>query len=116
MLDMDNLKAVNDSAGHAAGDELLRRLVETLRRCVRPLDRVYRWGGDEFLLLFPAALPEEIVPRVREALRGVPGLEASLGTARFSGTEDLAGAIERADRAMYAEKARNRAARGSTRG
>ena len=116
MLDMDNLKAVNDSAGHAAGDELLRRLVETLRRCVRPLDRVYRWGGDEFLLLFPAALPEEIVPRVREALRGVPGLEASLGTARFSGTEDLAGAIERADRAMYEEKARNRAARGSTRG
>lgn len=111
MLDMDNLKVVNDSAGHAAGDELLRRLVETLRRCVRPLDRVYRWGGDEFLLLFPAALPEEVVPRVREALRAVPELEASMGAARFSGTEDLPAAIERADRAMYEEKARNRAAR-----
>lgn len=116
MLDMDNLKIVNDSGGHAAGDELLRRLVETLRRCVRPLDRVYRWGGDEFLLLFPAVLPQEVVPKVREALRAVPELEASLGAARFSGTEDLPAAIERADRAMYEEKARNRAARAGADG
>lgn len=116
MLDMDNLKRVNDSAGHAAGDELLRRLVETLRRCVRPLDRVYRWGGDEFLLLFPAVLPHEVVPRVREALRAVPELEASLGAAPFSGTEDLPAAIERADRVMYEEKARNRAARAEAGG
>lgn len=113
MLDMDNLKLVNDTAGHAAGDELLRRLVETLRRCVRPLDRVYRWGGDEFLLLFPAALPEEVVPRVREALQAVPELEASVGAAHFSGTEELPAAIERADRAMYEEKARNRARRAN---
>ena len=111
MLDMDNLKIVNDTSGHAAGDELLRRLVETLRRCVRPLDRIYRWGGDEFLLLFPAALPEEVVPRVREALWTVPELEASVGAARFSGTEDLPAAIARADRAMYEEKAHNRRGR-----
>jgi diguanylate cyclase (GGDEF)-like protein len=108
MLDMDNLKVVNDTSGHAAGDELLRRLVETVRRCVRPLDRIYRWGGDEFLLLFPAALPEDVLPRVREALRAVPELEASLGAARFSSTADLGIAIQRADRAMYEEKARNR--------
>jgi diguanylate cyclase (GGDEF)-like protein len=111
MVDMDNLKTVNDTGGHAAGDELLRRLVETLRRCVRPLDRVYRWGGDEFLLLFPAAVPEEVVPRLRAALRAVPELEVSVGAARFSGSEDLAAAIERADRAMYEEKAHNRALR-----
>ncbi|HEY0156095.1 MAG TPA: diguanylate cyclase [Thermoanaerobaculia bacterium] len=113
MLDMDNLKTVNDTSGHAAGDELLRRLVETLRGCVRPLDRVYRWGGDEFLLLFPAALPEDVVPRLREALRAVPELEASVGAARFSGREDLPAAIARADRAMYEEKARNRARRAA---
>jgi diguanylate cyclase (GGDEF) domain len=111
MLDMDNLKVVNDTGGHAAGDELLRRLAETLRHCVRPVDRVYRWGGDEFLLLFPAAPPEEVLPRVREALRVVPELEASLGAARFLGSEDLPAAIKRADRAMYEEKARNRVAR-----
>jgi diguanylate cyclase (GGDEF)-like protein len=113
MVDMDNLKTVNDTGGHAAGDELLRRLVETLRRCVRPLDRVYRWGGDEFLLLFPAAVPEEVVPRLRAALRAVPDLEVSVGAARFSGYEDLAAAIERADRAMYEEKAHNRARRAA---
>ncbi|HEU4558152.1 MAG TPA: GGDEF domain-containing protein [Longimicrobium sp.] len=111
MLDMDNLKVVNDTLGHAAGDDLLRRLVETVRRCVRPLDRVYRWGGDEFLLLFPAALPDEVVPRVRGAIRAVAELEVSMGAARYSGTEDLPAAIERADRAMYEEKTRNRAAR-----
>lgn len=116
MLDMDNLKVVNDTRGHGAGDELLRSLVETLRRCVRPLDRVYRWGGDEFLLLFPAALPDDVTPRVREALRAVPELQVSVGAARFSGAEDLAAAIERADREMYAEKERNRAARAAARG
>ncbi|HWK89740.1 MAG TPA: GGDEF domain-containing protein [Longimicrobium sp.] len=114
MLDMDNLKVVNDTRGHAAGDELLRSLVETVRRCVRPLDRVYRWGGDEFLLLFPAARPEEVLPRVRGAIRAVPGLAVSLGAAAFSGTEGLPAAIERADRAMYEEKTRNRAARART--
>jgi hypothetical protein len=51
------------------------------------------------------------VPRVRKALRSVPQLEASVGAARFSGTEGLPAAIERADRAMNEEKARNRAAR-----
>jgi diguanylate cyclase (GGDEF)-like protein len=113
MVDMDNLKTVNDTSGHAAGDELLRRLVETLRRGVRPLDRVYRWGGDEFLLLFPAAVPEDVVPRLRAALQAVPELEVSVGAARFSGSEDLAAAIERADRAMYEEKAHNRASRAA---
>lgn len=119
MMDMDNLKRVNDSFGHAAGDELVRRLVETVRGCVRPLDRIYRWGGDEFLVLFPAALPGDVVPRVRAALRkaneemaegkGLPlELQVSIGAADFAGTEGIAGAILRADKAMYEEKAKNR--------
>jgi diguanylate cyclase (GGDEF)-like protein len=111
LLDMDNLKWTNDTHGHAAGDDLLRSLVDTLRGCVRPLDRVYRWGGDEFLLLFPTARPEEVLPRVREALAAVAELEVSLGAASFSGREDLAAAIERADRAMYQDKTGNRARR-----
>ncbi|HEU4884677.1 MAG TPA: GGDEF domain-containing protein [Longimicrobium sp.] len=119
MMDMDNLKRVNDTYGHAAGDELVRRLVETVRGCVRPLDRVYRWGGDEFLVLFPAALPGDVVPRVRAALQkaneavaqgdGPPlELQVSIGAADFAGTEGIAGAILRADKAMYEEKAKNR--------
>ena len=120
MLDMDNLKEVNDAHGHAAGDELLCRLVETVRGCIRPTDRVYRWGGDEFLVLFPAALPDDVTPRIRVALQAanhpatdggaLPELRVSLGAADFGGAEDLPGAINRADRAMYEEKARNRRA------
>jgi diguanylate cyclase (GGDEF)-like protein len=116
MLDMDNLKHVNDAYGHAAGDELLRRLVETVRGSIRPTDRVYRWGGDEFLILFPAALSGDVVPRVRAALGaanqaagdGVPELQVSLGAADFASAEEIAGAIQRADKAMYEEKSSNR--------
>jgi diguanylate cyclase (GGDEF)-like protein len=118
VLDLDNLKVVNDSAGHAAGDELLRRLVDTLRHCVRPLDRIYRLGGDEFLVLFPTALPQEVHPRLRSALEasndaraeGLPPLEVSVGAASFAGIEGITAAVERADRAMYEDKARNRGA------
>jgi diguanylate cyclase (GGDEF)-like protein len=119
MLDMDNLKSVNDQFGHAAGDELLRRLADTVRGGIRPTDRLYRWGGDEFLVLFPAALPADVVPRVRAALdaanQAVAGeggapleLQVSIGAAGFDGAEEIDGAILRADKAMYEEKARNR--------
>jgi diguanylate cyclase (GGDEF)-like protein len=115
MLDMDNLKAVNDAYGHAAGDDLLRRLVETVRGCIRPTDRVYRWGGDEFLVLFPGALPDDMLPRIRAALEAANGgadaaheLQVSLGAADYTGAEELPGAILRADKEMYEEKARNR--------
>jgi len=121
MLDLDNLKWVNDSFGHGAGDELLRRMVETVRRCVRPLDRIYRLGGDEFMVLFPAALPDEVVPRLRSALKIANAaallasgtrleLQVSIGAASYTGVEGMASAVERADQAMYEEKARNRAA------
>jgi diguanylate cyclase (GGDEF)-like protein len=114
MLDMDNLKYVNDTYGHAAGDELLRRLVECVRGCIRPTDRVYRWGGDEFLVLFPGALPDDMLPRIRAALQAANAdgsaheLQASLGAADYTGAEEIPAAILRADRAMYDEKARNR--------
>lgn len=119
MLDLDHLKAANDAYGHAAGDDLLRRLVEAVRGCIRPTDRVYRWGGDEFLVLFPGALPDDVAPRIRAALAdanralppgedGVMPLQASLGAADYAGAEELPAAIQRADKAMYEEKARNR--------
>jgi diguanylate cyclase (GGDEF)-like protein len=123
MLDMDNLKVVNDTHGHRAGDELLCRLVETLRGCMQPNDRLYRWGGDEFLVLAPAAEPEAVAPCIRAAVEAANArytaessplyLQVSLGAAGFESLEEVGGAMERADRAMYEDKARNRRALSS---
>jgi diguanylate cyclase (GGDEF)-like protein len=119
VLDMDNLKAVNDAHGHAAGDELLRSLVETMRSTMRPSDRLYRWGGDEFLLVLPSAAPEEVLPVIRARIAaatpvsvGVPAeqvrAQVSTGAAAYSGGEALESAIQRADVDMYREKGRRK--------
>ena len=114
VLDMDNLKNINDEHGHAAGDSMLRYLVEVLRSQLRASDKLYRWGGDEFLLVFPGADAPHVARRLRSELTGVPSLRlandsevqlsVSIGAAAFKSAEELMAAIEAADRAMYADK------------
>ncbi|MGI8499051.1 MAG: GGDEF domain-containing protein [Gemmatimonadaceae bacterium] len=119
MLDLDNLKLVNDGCGHAAGDALLRRLTEVLLESLRPSDRLYRWGGDEFLLVLPGAPASDMLGRVERILAearpasidGSPAalpLLVSVGAADYSGAEDLERAIADADRAMYQHKHRRK--------
>jgi diguanylate cyclase (GGDEF)-like protein len=116
MLDLDNLKVANDTWGHATGDALLRRAADVLRAATRPSDRLYRWGGDEFLLVLPGARSAEVLPRLEDALscadaeldpdeRGRLRLLASLGAADYAGAEELEDAIRTADLAMYQAKA-----------
>lgn len=100
-IDLNQLKRINDSAGHAAGDRLLAATGMALRRVVRRGDLVVRCGGDEFLILAggeSSGLPQ----RVREALRRA-GVDASVGSALWQD-----GAFEQAhaaaDAAMYADK------------
>lgn len=123
VVDVDNLKDVNDRYGHAAGDELLCRVAEVLRLGLRAADKLYRWGGDEFLIVLPSARAEEVQRRLQALLAGAPPLAlrggvasvyviASVGAADFSGAEGLEQAILQADRRMYEEKAtRKRAAK-----
>jgi diguanylate cyclase (GGDEF)-like protein len=117
VLDMDNLKVVNDTHGHRAGDDLLCRLVDALRASMRPEDRLYRWGGDEFVVLAPNAPAEALGPRIRAAVERANAeyapdsplrLQLSLGASSFSSPQEIGAAIERADRAMYEDKAHHR--------
>lgn len=115
IFDLDNLKRVNDSFGHEAGDELLKHFVGTLRGGLRPGDQVYRWGGDEFLLLLPGATYASVAPRLKELMHLTPALlfgakqvglklEVSSGGADYVDLESLRAAVNVADRAMYEQK------------
>jgi diguanylate cyclase (GGDEF)-like protein len=122
LLDLDRFKAVNDSLGHEAGDQLLREVAWRLQGCTRGADTVCRWGGDEFIVMLPNVACRDEVERVArkiEACIDAPfeirgesvHVGVSVGVAMLD-PED--GAIERlirdADRAMYRAK---RAARAS---
>lgn len=126
MLDMDNLKTINDSHGHAAGDELLAYCARTIRGSIRPLDRLYRWGGDEFLLILPGAKPDGVALRLAQvvaaaapiplgASRQLVRLEISIGAEGYAGGDELPAAIDAADAAMYHTKRirKNTPVRGS---
>ena len=68
MADLDNLKRANDRYGHAVGDRLIRLCAEVLRATLRPYDKLYRWGGDEFLLVLPSAHASDVLARLQRNL------------------------------------------------
>jgi diguanylate cyclase (GGDEF)-like protein len=124
VADVDDLKLVNDRYGHAAGDQTLRRCAEALRATLRSYDKLYRWGGDEFLLVVPSAHASDVLTRLQSAIDAAEDidtgidtehiqLQVSLGAADYTSSEELPYAIERADRAMYAEKSRRKGDRRS---
>ena len=120
-LDIDHFKVVNDTHGHAAGDLVLQRFADTVRRNVRDTDVLARWGGEEFVLLLcdtPAADAVALMERLRQAVQAmqVPVAQGgqpitvtvSIGLARHTPADPLAGTLERADQALYAAKAGGR--------
>jgi diguanylate cyclase (GGDEF)-like protein len=111
LLDLDDFKQVNDTRGHAAGDEVLRRIGVVLRRTVRADEDVFRVGGEEFAVVLEGGLHSGLIvaERARAALRadrrGQPLPTLSAGVAALpdgaSTTDDL---LRRADAALYAAK------------
>jgi len=118
MVDADLFKQVNDEHGHAFGDHVLATLAERFLESLRPQDKVYRYGGEEFLVLLPHTPLHTALP-VLQRLRMQAYSEAisdgdcevmqsvSVGAAE-TGDEPLSDTIERADQALYRAKAAGR--------
>ncbi len=105
MVDVDGLKAVNDTFGHPAGDRVLRATAIALRSKVRAGDRVYHLGGDEFAALLPSGDPETLAARLGHHIEAeVPGLgniRASIGIAYAQPGDEPLVITSRADAALY---------------
>jgi diguanylate cyclase (GGDEF)-like protein len=116
MVDIDHFKRVNDQYGHLVGDEVLRGVARLLRRSVRSGDHVFRFGGEEFVLLLedvPAGAETAIIERVRERVAGhvfsvVGRVTISLGATVLSPTDLPDAAFYRADGALYHAKRHGR--------
>ena len=117
MYDLDHFKAYNDALGHLAGDEALRRLVHTVERELRAGDAIYRFGGEEFVVLLPhqdLARARLAMERIRRAValsapRAQEALTISIGVSELRADDrDEEDAIRRADAALYRAKVSGR--------
>ncbi len=120
MLDVDHFKRINDNWGHPVGDQALKHLSALLCVHMREVDRIARFGGEEFLLLLPgltAAAAHPVAERLREMVAGAPlaagegtiPMSISIGMAQWAGdAEDVSRLLVRADAALYAAKRQGR--------
>ena len=117
-LDLDNFKLVNDTYGHLVGSSLLRELGQLLRRSVREVDVVIRYGGDEYTIILVETgsdMAQQVADRLRRMIENHTfmardgyqiKLTASLGLASYpDDTTELTDLLSMADKAMYAGKA-----------
>ncbi|CUI99277.1 Diguanylate cyclase DosC [Achromobacter xylosoxidans] len=116
LLDIDHFKAINDSHGHAGGDQVLRQFAEVVHQSCRSSDFVFRYGGEEFLVVLvdtareaALAAAEKLGGEIRRhafaiSEAGSLRITASIGVATFDGHPDYAYLIDRADKALYQAK------------
>ena len=116
LLDVDNFKGVNDTYGHDAGDLVLKRIIKTVYANCRASDKIIRWGGDEFILVFPrirgngaARVLEKVILAINSADFLMDGkgeqITVSVGASFFlPGDEDISTVLRRCDSALYQAK------------
>jgi diguanylate cyclase (GGDEF)-like protein len=106
-VDVDGLKVTNDSKGHAAGDRLLHRTVESMRAHLRSYDLIVRFGGDEFVCSFIDLTAVEAAKRfdaINADLAETGDGSITVGLAELQPDDSLAGLIARADDALYRDR------------
>lgn len=119
VMDLDHFKQINDRFGHHVGDQVLVAFVELIKRCSRKQDQLFRFGGEEFLLLLPnteveglRAAAQNLLGRVANELQSPGGaVTVSIGGAILHGGEHWESWLQRADECLYRAKSegRNRA-------
>ncbi|MCA1906864.1 MAG: diguanylate cyclase [Magnetospirillum sp.] len=114
VIDLDHFKRINDTYGHAAGDDVILRLVEHVHRVLRTSDLCGRWGGEEFLLALPeTGLLEagRVLERLRHSIAADPGTVSftfSAGVTQWRDGDDLDSMLLRADAQLYRAKQEGR--------
>lgn len=115
VLDLDHFKRVNDTHGHDHGDQVLRDLAQLLKRRLRHCDRLFRYGGEEFVILTPhtpLTMAAQLAEDVRLAISRMPGfvmtITASIGVVELQSGESADAWLKRGDEALYQAKAEGR--------
>lgn len=119
VLDIDHFKAVNDTHGHAAGDEVLKEVAARIKRGLRNVDVLARFGGEEFVAVMPdagAQVAQSVAERLRKAVCQEPckareleiEVAVSVGVTAFAAGDTAQGLLDRADGALYQAKAGGR--------
>jgi len=116
LLDLDHFKNVNDEFGHLVGDKVLVEFSALLRATTRQVDAVYRWGGEEFLIICPETLPDQVrhlTERILECVRNYSfptqrPMSVSAGIANLISGDSMDSLTQRADEALYQAKAAGR--------
>ncbi|MCR5725111.1 MAG: GGDEF domain-containing protein [Treponema sp.] len=112
MFDIDNFKHVNDTYGHDMGDEVLVRVAQTAKQCIREQDSIGRWGGEEFMILLPGSAKDDavaIAERIRSAVNSLDWeqmnhISISLGVTTVRENDDIQTAYKRVDSRLYYAK------------
>jgi diguanylate cyclase (GGDEF)-like protein len=112
-MDINNFKSINDRWGHSTGDACLRRVARVLTQCFRAEDALFRWGGDEFLVLAPGLDIDgagrrvgQLCAQLAQPEGDVPTFQLAVGVALLAPGADPTAALHEADARMYIDKRR----------